>query len=230
MLAAFVSQYYAEQPAPGEIVLDRDIDDRELLQKRVVAAAAGKRVQLKCSVRGDRAGYLDLARRNAELALATELGSHAAQQRACWSRCATCSAWRNCRSASNASTSATRWARRRSRRASCSMPKARCAAQYRRYNIAGIEPGDDYAAMHQALERRFRRAVEESGVLPDVLLIDGGTGQVAQAHAVLADLGIDGVALVGVAKGEARRAGHETLLLPRRPRRCGPGRNRPACN
>src|SRR3546814_5670153 len=60
--------------------------------------------------------------------------------------------------------------------------------QYRRYNIAGIEPGDDYAAMHQALQRRFRRAVEHDGVLPDVLLIDGGAGQVAQARAVLADL------------------------------------------
>jgi excinuclease ABC subunit C len=86
--------------------------------------------------------------------------------------------------------------------------------QYRRYNIAGIEPGDDYAAMHQALERRFRRAVEDDGVLPDVLLIDGGAGQVAQARAVLADLGIDGPVLVGVAKGEARRPGDETLLLP----------------
>src|SRR3546814_1921184 len=63
--------------------------------------------------------------------------------------------------------------------------------QYRRYNIAGIEPGDDYAAMHQALQRRFRRAVEQDGVLPDVLLIDGGAGQVAQARAVLADLGVD---------------------------------------
>src|SRR3546814_5287934 len=86
--------------------------------------------------------------------------------------------------------------------------------QYRRYNIAGIEPGDDYAAMHQALQRRFRRAVEHDGVLPDVLLIDGGAGQVAQARAVLADLGVDGPVLVGVAKGEARRPGDETLLLP----------------
>src|SRR3546814_15407167 len=61
--------------------------------------------------------------------------------------------------------------------------------QYRRYNIAGIEPGDDYAAMHQALQRRFRRAVEQDGVLPAVLLIDGGAGQGAQARAVLAGLG-----------------------------------------
>ncbi len=69
--------------------------------------------------------------------------------------------------------------------------------------------------MHQALERRFRRAVDEGGVLPDVLLIDGGAGQVAQARDVLAELGIaERIVLVGVAKGEARRAGHEALLLP----------------
>jgi excinuclease ABC subunit C len=85
--------------------------------------------------------------------------------------------------------------------------------QYRRYNITGITPGDDYAAMHQALERRFRRGVEE-GVLPDLLLIDGGTGQLEQARAVLEELGVQGVAMVGVAKGEARRAGHEALVLP----------------
>jgi excinuclease ABC subunit C len=85
--------------------------------------------------------------------------------------------------------------------------------QYRRYNIAGIEPGDDYAAMHQVLERRFRRGVE-SGVLPDLLLIDGGAGQLAQARQVLDELGVQGVAMVGVAKGPERRPGHETLVLP----------------
>ena len=87
--------------------------------------------------------------------------------------------------------------------------------QYRRYNITGIEPGDDYAAMHQAIERRFRRAVEEGGVLPDMLLIDGGAGQVAQARAALDELGVDGVALVGVAKGAGTpRPATRTLLLP----------------
>src|SRR5690606_1783850 len=88
-------------------------------------------------------------------------------------------------------------------------------SQYRRYNIAGIEPGDDYAAMHQALERRFRRAVDEGGGLPDVPLIDGGAGQVAHARSVLAGLGLaERIGLVGGAKGPERRAGHEALLLP----------------
>jgi len=212
VLSAFVSQYYAEQPAPGEIVLDRDIEDRELLQE-VFSTAAGKRVVIKCSVRGERAGYLDLARRNAEVALATELGSQASQQARLESLrdllgLAALPSRIECFDISHTMGEATV--------ASCVVFDANGPArgQYRRYNIAGIEPGDDYAAMHQALERRFRRAVEDNGVLPDVLLIDGGAGQVAQARGVLADLGIDGIALVGVAKGEARRAGHETLLLP----------------
>src|SRR3546814_335621 len=86
VLSAFVSQYYAEQPAPGEIVLDRDIEDRELLQE-ALSNAAGKRVQLRSSVRGERAGYLDMARRNAELALAREEGDGGVQEEA-WDKAA----------------------------------------------------------------------------------------------------------------------------------------------
>ncbi|WP_242107368.1 excinuclease ABC subunit UvrC [Luteimonas aquatica] len=227
VLAAFVSQYYAEQTPPREIVLDREIDDVELLQD-VFSTVAGRRVAIKTSVRGERAGYLDLARRNAEMTLATELGSQAAQR-------ARAESLRDllgleelpqrieCFDISHTMGEATV--------ASCVVFDAQgpVRSQYRRYNIAGIEPGDDYAAMKQALERRFRRAVEQqeapgaegeegaresAGVLPDVLLIDGGAGQVAQAREVLTDFGIAGVLLVGVAKGEARRAGHETLLLP----------------
>jgi len=213
VLGAFVSQYYGEQPAPPEIVLDRDIDDRELLQQ-ALTAAAGHRVQLRCNVRGDRAGYLDMATRNAALALATELGSQATQR----SRLDSLQALLGLAEPPQ--------------RIECydishTMGEATVASQvvfnqdgpvrsqYRRYNINGIKPGDDYAAMHQALERRFRRAVEEGGVLPDVLLIDGGAGQVAQARNVLAELGIaERIVLVGVAKGPERRAGHEALLLP----------------
>ncbi len=212
VLSAFVSQYYGEQVPPREIVLDRGIDDIELLQE-VFSAAAGHRVQIRSNVRGERAGYLDLARRNAELALATEVDSHAAQA-------VRAEALRGllglpvpaqrieCFDISHTMGEAAV--------ASCVVfdPDGPVRSQYRRYNIAGIEPGDDYAAMKQALERRFRRAVERDGVLPDVLLIDGGTGQVAQARSVLDALGLPGIVLVGVAKGEARKAGHESLLLP----------------
>jgi excinuclease ABC subunit C len=212
VLAAFVSQYYGEQPPPREIVLDRDIPDRELIE-HALSATGERRVQIKCNVRGERAGYVDLARRNAELSLSAERTSHAAQH-------ARAEALREllglealpsrieCFDISHTMGEATV--------ASCVVFDAQgpVRAQYRRFNIAGIEPGDDYAAMHQAIERRFRRAVEEGGVLPDILLIDGGAGQVAQARAVLDDLGVEGVALVGVAKGPERRPGEEELLLP----------------
>ena len=220
VLAAFVSQYYAEQAPPREIVLEREIEDVELLQE-AFSIAAGRKVVLKCNVRGERAGYVELARRNATLALATELGSQASQQARVESLrellgLAEPPQRIECFDISHTMGEATV--------ASCVVFDAQgpMRGQYRRYNIAGIEPGDDYAAMHQALERRFRRAIAENGVLPDVLLIDGGAGQVAQARAVLADLGIDagqdtgdgGIALVGVAKGPERRPGFEALLLP----------------
>ncbi|TWT23594.1 excinuclease ABC subunit UvrC [Luteimonas marina] len=216
VLAAFVSQYYGEQPPPREIVLDRAIDDIPLLEE-AFTAAAGRKVQVRHSVRGERAGYVDLARRNAELSLATELGSQAAQQARLDSLQALLGLAAppqriECFDISHTMGEATV--------ASCVVFDADGAVrgQYRRYNITGIEPGDDYAAMQQALQRRFRRAVEENGVLPDLLLIDGGAGQVAQARGVLDDLGVDagdgGVMIVGVAKGEERRAGHERLLLP----------------
>ena len=216
VLAAFVAQYYMDAPPPHEIVLDRAIDDVELLQE-TFSAAAGHRVQVKTSVRGERAGYLDLARRNAEVRLASELGSQQAQRARLDSLCELLGLHEppqriECFDISHTMGEATV--------ASCVVFDAEgpVRSQYRRYNIAGIEPGDDYAAMKQALERRFRRAVESegtpAGVLPDVLLIDGGTGQVAQGRAVLADLGIASITLVGVAKGEARKPGDETVLLP----------------
>ncbi|MFT3762068.1 MAG: excinuclease ABC subunit UvrC [Pseudoxanthomonas sp.] len=225
VLAAFVSQYYAEQTPPQEIVLDREIPDAALIES-ALAAAAGRKVQLKWNVRSERAGYLDLARRNAEVTLATELTSRNAQQ-------ARSEALREMLGLSEPA-----------RRIECfdishTMGEATVAscvvfdaagpvrAQYRRYNIAGIEPGDDYAAMRQAIDRRFRRAVDEGGVLPDVLLIDGGGGQLAQAQEALAELGVSGVTLVGVAKGEERRPGHETLVLPDG-RELRPGASSPA--
>ncbi|MFZ2752776.1 MAG: excinuclease ABC subunit UvrC [Lysobacteraceae bacterium] len=231
VLGAFVSQYYAEQTPPREIVLDREIPERELIEE-ALGATAGRKVQIKTSVRGERAGYLELVRRNAEQSLAAEVGSNAAQR-------ARAEALREllgldevpqrieCFDISHTMGEATV--------ASCVVFDADgpVRGQYRRYNIDGIEPGDDYAAMRQALERRFRKAAEAiealagsdspapgneaspaRAVLPDLLLIDGGAGQVAQANTVLADFGLVDVHVVGVAKGEARRAGDETLLLP----------------
>ena len=254
VLGAFVSQYYVEQIPPREIVLDRDIPDRELLEL-ALSTAGERKVQIRSSVRGERAGYLDLARRNAEMALATERTSHAAQHvraeglrellalPAMFTRV-------ECFDISHTMGEATV--------ASCVVFDAEgpVRAQYRRYNITGITGGDDYAAMHQAIGRRFKRSMDErvemeasaaaavgvedatldatasdtappgaqapkkkrvrvdAGVLPDILLIDGGAGQVVQARAALEELGVTGVCIVGVAKGPARRPGDEELLLP----------------
>jgi excinuclease ABC subunit C len=212
VLSAFVSQYYAEQPPPREIILDRGLDDAGLIEQ-ALSEEAGRRVQLKSSVRGERAGYLELARNNAAIALDGHLDSQVAQALRMESLRALLGLDAvpqriECFDISHTMGEATV--------ASCVVfgPEGAIRGQYRRFNIAGITPGDDFAAMHQALERRFRRAVEEDGVLPDLLLIDGGAGQVAQANAVLGDLGVSGVMVVGVAKGEERRAGHEALLLP----------------
>jgi excinuclease ABC subunit C len=90
------------------------------------------------------------------------------------------------------------------------------SGEYRRYNIAGIEPGDDYGAMRQVLDRRYRKLVQGEGQLPDLILIDGGKGQVSAAYRVLAELGLSDVPLIGVAKGEERKVGMEQLIIPDR--------------
>jgi excinuclease ABC subunit C len=89
-------------------------------------------------------------------------------------------------------------------------------SDYRRFNVQGIEPGDDYGAMRQVLDRRYRKVVAGEGKLPDLVLIDGGKGQVSQAREVLEELGLGSVAIVGVAKGEERKPGLEQLIIPGR--------------
>lgn len=240
VLAAFVSQHYGEQLPPSEIVIDRDIPDRELLEE-ALSTTGERRVQLRHRVRGDRARYLDMAARNAQITLASEMTSSAAQLARAEGLQELLALPElpgriECFDISHTMGEATV--------ASCVVFDAEgpVRSQYRRFNISGIEPGDDYAAMHQALTRRFRRAVAEAGeggapaagkpdkargVLPDVLLIDGGAGQVAQANEVLGELGLTGIAVVGVAKGPARRPGDEELLLPDG-RKVRPGPESPA--
>jgi excinuclease ABC subunit C len=101
-------------------------------------------------------------------------------------------------------------------------------SDYRRFNIEGITPGDDYAAMQQALTRRYRRVQKGEVPLPDVLFIDGGKGQLGTVEAALQELGIAGVQLVGVAKGPDRKAGAEQLWLPGRKTPVLPGASSPA--
>ncbi len=87
-------------------------------------------------------------------------------------------------------------------------------SEYRRYNITGVTPGDDYAAMRDVLARRYQKIAEGEGSLPDLILIDGGRGQVNAAHEVLVELGLNDANLLGVAKGEERKPGLEQLIFP----------------
>ena len=211
ILEAFVTQHYAERKPPREMVLSHALDDPETLEA-ALAEQAGHTVDIKASVRSERARYLEMALRNAHLALATEQATRASQQARlddlqqllglpapprrieCFDISHTMG---EATVASNVVFG----------------PEGAQTANYRRFNITGIEPGDDYAAMRQALLRRFKRGVEE-GVLPDLLLIDGGMGQLRQALDVLDELAVQGVAVIGVAKGEARKAGEERLVFP----------------
>ncbi len=211
VLGAFVSQYYFEQRPPREIILSHVIEDHELLEQ-VLSAQAGKKVEIKTSVRADRARYLEMAVSNAVLALSTEVTGNVAQRKRLEALQEMLGMEHTpqrmeCFDISHTQVEATV--------ASCVVFNQEGALrnQYRRFNIDGITPGDDYAAMHQALTRRFKRAVEE-GVLPDVLFIDGGEGQLTQARAVLKELDVTQIILVGVAKGEARKAGDEQIILP----------------
>ncbi len=85
--------------------------------------------------------------------------------------------------------------------------------QYRRFNLKNITPGDDYAAMRQVLDRRYTRLVKEDAVLPDLIVVDGGKGQLKQAQEVMIELGLTGIPIIGIAKGQGRRSGHEEWFL-----------------
>ena len=226
VLGQFIAQYYLDRPVPRELILGDEIADMAVLAE-VLSAHAGHVVELKTHVRGDRAQFLHMAERNAQASLTVRLASRqtlGARFDDLQSLLGLDELPRRieCFDISHTMGEATV--------ASCVVfsPEGPEKSHYRRFNIAGITPGDDYAAMHQALTRRFRKAAEGEGVRPDILLIDGGKGQVAQALDVLRDLGIRDIQVIGVAKGPGRRAGEETLVLADTGRELHPGSSSPA--
>lgn len=211
VLAQFVAQYYLERPVPRELILGEPLADQELLAE-LLAQQSGHAVELKSSVRGERARFLQLAERNAQASLTSRLASRQTlgtrfEDLQKLLQLAEPPRRIECFDISHTQGELTV--------ASCVVfgPEGSEKSHYRRFNIAGITPGDDYAAMHQALTRRFRKVAEGEGARPDILLIDGGAGQVAQALDVLKELGVAGIQVIGVAKGPGRRAGEETLVL-----------------
>ncbi len=212
ILSAFIGQMYLERDPPRELLVSHALPERTLLEQ-ALGKASGHAVRIQSAPRGERARWVEMARHNAQLALAQRLASRGSQQ----------ARLEALREALNMTEAPQRiecfdisHTMGESTVASCVVfgPEGPLKTAYRRYNIQDITPGDDYAAMKQALERRFGRAVKEDGALPDLLLIDGGAGQVSQAEEVLAALGLsERIMVVGVAKGPERRPGEETLLL-----------------
>jgi len=198
VVAAFLEQHYVEQPAPGLVVTSE--------------AAQIEGINIINPSHGERRVWLDMARKNALLAIAQRVRDRATQE----GRLAALrealglpeGAQRvECFDISHTLGEATV--------AACVVydRQQMQKAEYRRFNIRDVAPGDDYAAMRQALARRYQRVTAEAGKIPDLILIDGGKGQAGVASAVLHDLGLHQVCVVGVAKGAGRKPGEEELIL-----------------
>jgi excinuclease ABC subunit C len=208
VLSAFIKQYYLGRERPAEIIVSHELPDADLIGQAF--AAEGRVTRLTCHVRGARARWLALARHNAEVALASRLAGRAGQlQRVESLRVALglehAPTRLECMDISHMQGEATV--------ASCVSfdGEGPLKSAYRRYNIEGVTPGDDYAAIAQALTRRFAKRTEEGALLPEVLFIDGGAGQTARAAEVLRCLGLGELRIIGISKGEARRPGDEQL-------------------
>jgi len=208
ILRAFLLQHYLALPPPSELLLSHPIDDQDLLAE-LLSETHGRRTKLVAGPRGERARWVEMAVRTAENALAARVADAASAAARIDDLAELLELERleriECFDISHTQGAETV--------ASCVVfgREGALKADYRRYNIRDITPGDDYAAMYQAISRRFKRLTVGDGKKPDLLLIDGGKGQLAQASDVLLELGIEGVTLVGVAKGEDRRSGEESL-------------------
>jgi excinuclease ABC subunit C len=217
VVQTFVGQFYLQgseaRTLPGEILLDFNLAERNLLAESL-STLAGRKVNIQTKPRGDRARYLKLARTNAATALTTKLSQHSTIQQ----RLAALASWLELESIRRMECFDISHTMGEQTIASCVVfnQDGPLRSDYRRYNIEGITPGDDYAAMNQVLRRRYGKALEQDKI-PDVILIDGGKGQLAQAKEVFAELDVSWdkhhPILLGVAKGSDRKAGLETLFF-----------------
>ena len=200
VIAAFLGQHYLEQPVPSLIIVGEEVE-LDIEQAQIIHPS-----------HGERRVWLDMAGKNAELAIAQRVRDRATQE-------GRLVALRDalglpeganrieCFDISHTMGEATV--------ASCVVydRQQMQKAEYRRFNIRDVTPGDDYAAMREVLARRYGRITAEAGRIPDLVLIDGGKGQISSAKAILVELGLNDVALVGVAKGPERKPGLEELII-----------------
>ncbi|MFV9681412.1 excinuclease ABC subunit UvrC [Pseudomonas sp. NY15367] len=214
VLMAFLAQYYlgnAERDLPSELIVNVQHEDFATLIE-AIGSLRGRSLSISLRVRGTRARWQQLAVTNAEQALAVRLANrqHLAERFEALAAVLEMDEppqRMECFDISHSSGEATV--------ASCVVfgPEGPLKSDYRRFNIEGVTPGDDYAAMHQALTRRFSKIKDGEGKLPDVLLVDGGKGQLAMAREVLQELAVPDLILLGVAKGTTRKPGLEVLYL-----------------
>ena len=215
LLEEFLPHLYLDGGArpdlPKEVLLNAPIEGGEALSQ-ALKTQVGRNIEVRDSVRGFRAKWLQLAQRTAEQNLAGKLASKKTiEQR-----------FESLRETMGLDTTPQRLECFDISHSSGEAVVASCVvfdgngplkSDYRRFNIDGITGGDDYAAMEQAIRRRYTRLMKGEGKLPDILLIDGGKGQIGIAREVLSDLGVVGVMILGVAKGTTRKPGLETLIL-----------------
>ena len=215
LLEDFLPQLYlnggGRPDLPKEIVVNAPLENGQPLID-ALKLRVGRNIEIRDSVRGFRAKWIELAQRTAEQNLAGKLASKKTLLQRFESLRETVGLdvtpeRLECFDISHSSGEAVV--------ASCVVFDANGAVKsdYRRFNIEGITAGDDYAAMEQAIRRRYTRLIKGEGKLPDILLIDGGKGQIGIAKEVLSDLGVVGVMILGVAKGTTRKPGMETLIL-----------------
>jgi len=209
-MEAFLAQHYVAQNTPPLIVTGIKIETAVL--EEVLSEQAGRKVKIVTNAIGDKRVWLKMAETNAELALSQRAATSANQAAKLVAL----------REALNLPDS--------TERIECfdishTMGEATVAScvvfdrgdmqnsEYRRYNITGITPGDDYAAMRDVLTRRYKKVAAGEGVRPDLVFIDGGKGQLGVAMEVMAEVGLDDILLVGIAKGEERKPGLETMIF-----------------
>jgi len=211
IVQAFIPQYYLDKQIPQELIVSHQPEETDLL-KEVLAARASHPVAIAHNVRGERLKWLQMACTNAENSLLSRLSD----KQGLYARflslqeelgCKELPKRLECFDISHTQGDQTV--------ASCVVfdREGPVKSAYRRFNIEGITPGDDYAAIHQAVSRRFKRLKQGEHAAPDILLIDGGKGQVHEAQKALAELDINNVMIVGVSKGPDRKPGMEKLIL-----------------